>query len=185
MSFRRDRSRRAEEARRMARRWVEVGRERRTQADICPAPDQSSRLAYPDRIAKNRGDGRVPVGERPRRQPSSRHRRWRVSHSWPSPKSPAARPQGRIVLAAPISLGAIETALRRADRGARRGHLRAAKRQRCAAARAARSARSRWPSARCRSLPTKQARASWPTALYGSASTGCPGPRRCRSGATG
>ncbi len=53
--FRRDRSRRAEEARRMARRWASI-----------PSPERGGEetsvgsllaLAYPDRIAKNRGGG--------------------------------------------------------------------------------------------------------------------------------
>ncbi len=47
-------------------------------------------LAYPDRIAKNRGgERRVPAGQWPRRATSIRRRRWRASRFSPSPNLPA------------------------------------------------------------------------------------------------
>ena len=53
--FRRDRSRRAEEARRMAKRWAEETGRRRNDGDASVGAILA--LAYPDRIAKNRGGG--------------------------------------------------------------------------------------------------------------------------------
>jgi ATP-dependent helicase HrpB len=56
--FRRDRSRRAEEARRMAARWVEsVGAKSFGPSGDEPSPGALLALAYPDRIARNRGTG--------------------------------------------------------------------------------------------------------------------------------
>ncbi|MBV9235242.1 MAG: ATP-dependent helicase HrpB, partial [Xanthobacteraceae bacterium] len=55
--LRRDRSRRAEEVRRMARRWAESVPETPATSDE-PSPGAILALAYPDRVAKNRGDGR-------------------------------------------------------------------------------------------------------------------------------
>jgi ATP-dependent helicase HrpB len=54
-NFRRDHSRRAEEARAMLRRWTEIA-ESRTQGGE-HTPGSLLALAYPDRIAKNRGGG--------------------------------------------------------------------------------------------------------------------------------
>ncbi|MGE4373234.1 MAG: ATP-dependent helicase HrpB [Xanthobacter sp.] len=55
--FRRDRSRRAEEARRLAARWAETA-----ERGVTPEPEEMSSaallaLAFPDRVAKARGDG--------------------------------------------------------------------------------------------------------------------------------
>ncbi|MBV9409512.1 MAG: ATP-dependent helicase HrpB, partial [Candidatus Eremiobacteraeota bacterium] len=55
--LRRDCSRRAEEVRRIARRWAESVPETPATSDE-PSPGASLALAYPDRVAKNRGDGR-------------------------------------------------------------------------------------------------------------------------------
>jgi ATP-dependent helicase HrpB len=56
--FRRDRSRRAEEARRMAARWVEsVGAKPSGLSGDEPSPGALLALAYPDRIGRNRGTG--------------------------------------------------------------------------------------------------------------------------------
>jgi ATP-dependent helicase HrpB len=54
--FRRDRSRRAEEARGMAKRWADTA-STRTKAAEEPGVGALLALAYPDRIAKNRGGG--------------------------------------------------------------------------------------------------------------------------------
>jgi ATP-dependent helicase HrpB len=54
--FRRDRSRRAEEARAMAKRWADTA-STRTKAAEEPGVGALLALAYPDRIAKNRGGG--------------------------------------------------------------------------------------------------------------------------------
>jgi len=51
--FRRDRSRRGEDARRMARRWAEDAGKATTQSDLSAGAILA--LAYPDRIAKSRG----------------------------------------------------------------------------------------------------------------------------------
>ena len=53
--FRRDRSRRAEDARAMAKRWAETAGAKRSGAELSPGAILS--LAYPERIAKNRGGG--------------------------------------------------------------------------------------------------------------------------------
>ena len=56
--LRRDRSRRAEEARGMARRWAELAAPTSNAAHgSSPSPGSILALAYPDRIAKNRGAG--------------------------------------------------------------------------------------------------------------------------------
>jgi ATP-dependent helicase HrpB len=54
-NFRRDRSRRAEDARAMARRWAETAGGRAENGGH--SPDSLLALAYPDRIARNRGGG--------------------------------------------------------------------------------------------------------------------------------
>ena len=51
--MRRDRSRRAEDARRMAKRWAETQPSKKSDGDLSPGAILA--LAYPDRIAKNRG----------------------------------------------------------------------------------------------------------------------------------
>lgn len=56
--FRRERSRRAEDARRLAGRWAELARESHPpKAGETPSPAALLALAYPDRVAKARGDG--------------------------------------------------------------------------------------------------------------------------------
>ena len=54
-NFRRDRSRRSEDARRMAQRWAEAAGSKSKEADSSVGAILA--LAYPDRIAKNRGGG--------------------------------------------------------------------------------------------------------------------------------
>ncbi len=53
--FRRDRSRRAEDARAMAKRWAETAGHAKVDAEL--SPGSLLALAYPNRIAKNRGGG--------------------------------------------------------------------------------------------------------------------------------
>ncbi len=53
--FRRDRSRRAEDARAMVKRWVDTLDKQRKDGEV--SPGSLLALAYPDRIAKNRGGG--------------------------------------------------------------------------------------------------------------------------------
>jgi ATP-dependent RNA helicase HrpB len=55
--LRRDRSRRAEEARGMARRWAELVASQESAPRSAPSAGALLALAYPDRIAKNRGGG--------------------------------------------------------------------------------------------------------------------------------
>ena len=54
-ALRRDRSRRAEEARAMARRWAELAGSENAAGDLSPGVLLA--LAYPDRVARNRGAG--------------------------------------------------------------------------------------------------------------------------------
>ncbi|HLH88779.1 MAG TPA: ATP-dependent helicase HrpB [Xanthobacteraceae bacterium] len=56
--LRRDRSRRAEEARGMAKRWADLAAPKASVAAPAPSPGAILALAYPDRIAKNRGGGK-------------------------------------------------------------------------------------------------------------------------------
>ena len=75
-SLQRDRSRRAQEARAMAQRWAEIAEGGGRRRHVSPGANKQElspglllALAYPDRIAKNRGaGGELPAGERPRRQ---------------------------------------------------------------------------------------------------------------------
>ena len=55
--LRRDRSRRAEDARRMARRWAELASPAAPRGDGDASVGSLLALAYPDRVAKNRGGG--------------------------------------------------------------------------------------------------------------------------------
>ena len=106
--LRRDRSRRADEARRQARRWAEAARRsERDKGDATPSPGGLLALAYPDRIAKNRGDGRFLLAG---------GRGAAVEHASSLAREPflaiaeitgSAR-EGRIVLAATITLAEIE-----------------------------------------------------------------------------
>jgi ATP-dependent helicase HrpB len=54
--LRRDRSRRAEEARAMAKRWADLAARESSASAALASPGSILALAYPDRIAKNRGD---------------------------------------------------------------------------------------------------------------------------------
>ena len=110
--FRRDRSARGQEARRMAKRWAELatpdgGRVDRGQAADEPAPGTILALAYPERIARNRGSGFLLANGR---------------GAQIDPASPLAREtflavaelagtaaQSKVLLAAPITLAQIET----------------------------------------------------------------------------
>jgi ATP-dependent helicase HrpB len=111
-NFRRDRSRRAGDARAMAKRWSEL-------AQSAPSPLVGEggggglsvgailSLAYPDRIAKNRGNGSFTLAN---------GRGGNVDQASPLARAPfiavgeltGSAAQGRIVLAAPIALSEIE-----------------------------------------------------------------------------
>ncbi len=103
-SFRRDRSRRATDARQMAKRWAELAGG--GQGDMSVGAVLS--LAYPDRIAKNRGNGSFTLAN---------GRGGNVDQASPLAREPfiavgeltGSAAQGRIVLAAPIALDEIET----------------------------------------------------------------------------
>jgi ATP-dependent helicase HrpB len=105
--FRRDRSRRGEDARRMARRWAEeAAGENSGGSNLSPAAILS--LAYPERIAKNRGSGGAFV--------LVNGRGANVDPASPLAREPflavaeiaGTAAQGRILLAAPITLAEIE-----------------------------------------------------------------------------
>src|SRR6185437_11674403 len=55
--LRRDRSRRAEEARTMAKRWADLAGPQEAASAASLSPGAVLALAYPDRVAKNRGSG--------------------------------------------------------------------------------------------------------------------------------
>ena len=104
--FRRDRSRRAEEARAMVRRWVGLLDGRRAESDA--SPGSLLALAYPDRIAKNRGSGGSFL--------LANGRGGMIDAASPLSRAPflvvaeltGAAASGRIVLAAPITVDEIE-----------------------------------------------------------------------------
>ncbi len=110
--LRRDRSPRASEARAMAKRWAEMTRADATLAPAPPSPGSSCGallgLAYPDRIAKNRG------GEAGFLLANGRGAR--LDAGSPLAREPflavaeiaGTAAQGRIVLAAPLTLAEIE-----------------------------------------------------------------------------
>ena len=114
---RRDRSRRADEARRMARRWAESAHAKSPDADE-PSPGAILALAYPDRIAKNRGDGRFLLAN---------GRGAVIDQASPLAREPflavaevaGSATRGRIVLAAPISPAEIEAEFAESNRSAR------------------------------------------------------------------
>jgi ATP-dependent helicase HrpB len=111
-AWRRDRSRRASEARQMAKRWAALCPPSAQQADLSSGALLA--LAYPDRIARNRGGnaafllangrgGNVDVASALAREPFLA-----------VAELTGTAAQGRIMLAAPIALGEIEA--RFADR---------------------------------------------------------------------
>jgi ATP-dependent helicase HrpB len=105
--FRRDRSRRAEEARAMVKRWVP--RSGRSRNDEELSPGALLALAYPDRVAKNRGSGGTFL--------LANGRGGMIDAASPLSRAPflavaeltGAAASGRILLAAPITLSEIET----------------------------------------------------------------------------
>ena len=108
--LRRDRSRRAEDARRMAKRWSEEADDAPAKkSDRTPSPGAILALAYPDRIAKNRGNNGAFL--------LANGRGAQVDPASPLAREPylvvaelsGAAAQGRILLAAPIPLAEIET----------------------------------------------------------------------------
>jgi ATP-dependent helicase HrpB len=117
-NFRRDRSRRGEVARDMARRWAETAERdkasspdaRRTLAPAAakPSPGPILALAYPDRVAKSRGTGGAYL--------LANGRGGMIDQASPLAREPFAAvaelagtaAQGRILLAAKITLAEIE-----------------------------------------------------------------------------
>jgi ATP-dependent helicase HrpB len=108
--LRRDRSRRAQDARAMAKRWAEIASPSVRKASVELSPGVLLALAFPDRIAKNRGAGGAFLLANGR-------------GATIDPASPLAREpflavgeiagraaQGRILLAAPLTLAEIEDA---------------------------------------------------------------------------
>jgi ATP-dependent helicase HrpB len=105
-ALRRDRSRRAQDARAMARRWAEIAGERRGGGDLSVGALLA--LAYPDRVAKNRGADGAFLLENGRGahvdQTSALSREPFLAVAEIS----GSAAQGRIVLAAPLTSGEIE-----------------------------------------------------------------------------
>jgi ATP-dependent helicase HrpB len=106
--LRRDRSRRAEDARAMVARWVDTLAQRRKNDDEA-SPGSLLALAYPDRIAKNRGGGGgaflLASGRGGAVDPASALAR---EPFLAVAELTGARGASRIVLAAPIALAEIE-----------------------------------------------------------------------------
>jgi ATP-dependent helicase HrpB len=108
--FRRDRSRRASDARAMAKRWAELARSSAPagRAESEPTPGLLLALAYPDRIAKSRGDGGAFL--------LANGRGGRIDPASPLASAPflavaeltGTAAQSRIALAAPLTLAEIE-----------------------------------------------------------------------------
>jgi ATP-dependent helicase HrpB len=113
--LRRDRSRRAEEARAMAKRWADLAAPKEAASAASLSPGAVLALAYPDRVAKNRGGGNgaflLANGRGANVDPASGLAREPYLAVAEIIGSAA---QGRIVLAAPIALAEIEA--RFADR---------------------------------------------------------------------
>ena len=104
--FRRDRSRRAEDARRMAKRWADDAGKSGGKSDLSPGVVLS--LAYPDRIAKSRGTGGAFLlvnGRGANVDPASALSR---EPFLAVAELAGTAAQGRILLAAPITLEEIE-----------------------------------------------------------------------------
>jgi ATP-dependent helicase HrpB len=107
-ALRRDRSGRADEARALARRWAEIARGKRSSGKAGQSIGALLALAYPDRIAKGRGaDGSFLLAN---------GRGASVDRTSPLAHAPflavaeitGSAAQGRIVLAAPLTLDEIE-----------------------------------------------------------------------------
>ncbi len=105
--FRRDRSRRAEDARAMVKRWIDVVGGKRQDADNSPGAILA--LAYPDRIAKSRGGGAGAFllangrgGKVDPASPLARELFLAVA------ELTGAAAASRIILAAPVTLAEIE-----------------------------------------------------------------------------
>ena len=89
--FRRDRSRRGEDARRMAKRWADdAGASARHDGELSARRDPGARLSGPHRQESRRATARScwPTAAAPM---SIRRRRWRASRFSPSPSWPAPR----------------------------------------------------------------------------------------------
>jgi ATP-dependent helicase HrpB len=105
----RDRSPRGRDARAMAQRWADVASEDKTRADEEPSVGALLALAYPERIAKNRGSGAGAFL-------LANGRGANVDAASPLAREPflavaelsGTAAQGRILLAAPITLSEIE-----------------------------------------------------------------------------
>jgi len=108
-SFRRDRGRRAQDARAMAKRWAEVAASQLTHEESAPSIGAILALAYPDRIARSRGANGAFL--------LANGRGAAVDPASPLAREPflavaeiaGTAAHGRIVLAAPITLSEIET----------------------------------------------------------------------------
>ena len=112
--FRRDRSRRGEDARRMAKRWADVAGASGETSDLSAGAILS--LAYPDRIAKSRGANGAFLlanGRGANVDPASALAR---EPFLAVAELAGTAAQSRILLAAPITLGGDRAALRRQHR---------------------------------------------------------------------
>ena len=180
-ALRRDRSPRARDARAMARRWAETA----CNASVRPAERRMTgvlgallALAYPERIAKNRGNatGAFVLANGRGAQVDQASPLARVPYLAVAELTGSAA-AGRILLAAPITLAEIEA--RFADRIVTRDEITFdPATQVCACAGCGGSAPSLSPISRCRLSEATTPRAYWPKASPGSASSACRGRKR-------
>ena len=172
-NFRRDRSPRARDARAMAKRWAEIAGGGEGDASV----GSILSLAYPDRIAKNRGNGAFTLAN---------GRGGNIDQASPLAREPfiavaeltGSAGNARIVLAAPIALEEIEQRFADRDRKPRRGDVRREIIEpACAALAPARRDRARRADAQGRAERRDRARARGrDRARWRRAS--CRGPRR-------
>ena len=180
-ALRRDRSRRAQEARQMARRWAEMASRDRGRSDSEPSVGALLALAYPDRIAKNRGGGAGAFL-------LANGRGGTVDPASPLAREPylavaeltGTATRGRIVLAAAISLQEIEARFAASIERRDEVVVRCRKQQ---PARTAQPAARRHRSERCAAAGRAergQAQSCSPKASRAPASIDCRGPRALR-----
>ena len=123
--FRRDRSQRSSSARSLAQRWASqvAATEGAPGEDTSPSTGVMLALAFPDRVARNRGNGSFVLANGRGAAVDQTSALARAPYIAVAELTGTAA-NGRILLAAPISAGRHRTALRRPDRDCGRGFVR-------------------------------------------------------------
>ena len=165
--FRRDRSQRAASARSLAQRWASQvaateaaagfvgGGRRELSTGVMLA------LAFPDRVARNRGNGSFVLANGRGAAVEQTSALARAPYIAVAELTGTAA-QGRILLAAPITQAEIEAALRRSDRDRGRDFVRSRRDGAAGAAQEERCTRSRCRKRRWRCRRRRRPRGSWP-----------------------